>query len=138
MAKFIGAIHYKTDSLFMTFLLNLILVHPDDKFIGKVQTPAWELTPEENIRFYLDNNSINNLARLYTDYSRAVYISNERNQFGRFFNIAQLPILDKKNNLLECMTIWEKTKKKMIMKKNGIQWKIILMNHCGEILVLFT
>lgn len=108
----IGAIHYKTDSLFMTFLLNLILVHPDDKFIGKVQTPAWELTPEENIRFYLDNNSINNLARLYTDYSRAVYISNERNQFGRFFNIAQLPILDKKNNLLECMTIWEKTKKK--------------------------
>lgn len=108
----IGAIHYKTDSLFMTLLLNLILVHPVDKFKFKMQTPAWELTPEENIRFYLDNNSINNLARLYTDYSRAVYISNERNQFGRFFNIAQLPILDKKNNLLECMTIWKKVKNK--------------------------
>ena len=108
----IGAIHYKTDSLFMTLLLNLILVHPVDKFKFKMQTPAWELTPEENIRFYLDNNSINNLARLYTDYSRAVYISNERNQFGRFFNIAQLPILDKKNNLLECMTIWKKIENK--------------------------
>ncbi|OFK79606.1 hypothetical protein HMPREF2800_01485 [Anaerosphaera sp. HMSC064C01] len=106
----IGAIHYKTDNLFMTLLLNLILVHPDDKFRNKIQTPAWELTPEENIRFYLNNNNINNLARLYTDYSRAVYISNERDENGRFLNIAQLPALDKKNNLLECMTIWGRNK----------------------------
>lgn len=114
----IGAIHYKTDSLFVTLVLNLILVHPVDKFKFKIQTPAWELTPEDNIRFYLDNNSINNLARLYTDYSRAVYISNERNQFGRFFNIAQLPILNKKNNLLECMTIWKKIKNKNDNEEN--------------------
>lgn len=108
----IGAIHYKADNLFKTLLLNLVLVHPNEKFVGKMQTPAWELSPEENVRFYLENNSIDNLARLYTDYSRCVYIPKEENEFGRFFNIVQLPILDKKDNFLECMTIWEYVKKK--------------------------
>lgn len=108
----IGAIHYKADNLFKTLLLNLVLVHPNEKFVGKTQTPAWELSSEENVRFYLENNSIDNLARLYTDYSRCVYIPKEENEFGRFFNIVQLPILDKKDNFLECMTIWEYVKKK--------------------------
>ena len=113
----IGAIHYKADNLFKTLLLNLVLVHPNEKFAGKMQTPAWELSPEENVRFYLENNSIDNLARLYTDYSRCVYIPKEENETIGFFNIVQLPALDKKDNFLECMTIWEYVKKKDDAKK---------------------
>ncbi len=107
----IGGLHYKTDNLFNTLLLNLILVHPNDKFRYNIQTPLWEFSPKENIEYYLEENSIDNLARLYTDYSRAIKISKEENEYGKYIDIIQLPILDKKENLLECMTIWEKNKK---------------------------
>lgn len=113
----IGAIHYNDINLFRTLLLNLVLVHPLEKFIGKIQTPAWEFTPEDNVRFYLEKRSVDNLAKLYTDFSRAVYISNDKNKYGKYFTIAQLPILDKKNNFLECMTIWQKVKLKGVEEK---------------------
>lgn len=113
----IGAIHYNDINLFRTLLLNLVLVHPLEKFIVKIQKPAWELTPEENVRFYLEKRSVDNLAKLYTDYSRAVNVSNDKNKYGKYFTIAQLPILDKKNNFLECMTIWQKVKLKGVKEK---------------------
>ena len=108
----IGGLHYQTDQLYKTLLLNLVLVHPAQKFATSMQTPAWELTPAENIQFYVENHSIDNLARLYTDYSRAMRISDKENEFGGYLEIIQLPILDKKYNLLECMTIWKKNNKK--------------------------
>lgn len=137
----IGAIHYKADNLFKTLLLNLVLVHPNEQFVGKMQTPAWELSPEENVRFYLENNSIDNLARLYTDYSRCVYIPKEENEFGRFFNTIQLPVLDKKDNFLECMTIWEYVKKSSDTKKkwhpkenkmNEAMWRNFGLIYLGD------
>ena len=103
----IGGLHYKTDNLFKTLMLNLVLVHPSKKFITAIQRPAWEYSPEENIKFYLNCSKIDNLARLYTDYSRALRITNEENEFGRYLEIIQLPILDKKESFLECMTIWK-------------------------------
>lgn len=103
----IGGLHYKTDNLFKTLLLNLVLVHPSKKFITAIQSPAWEHSPEENIKFYLDDGKIDNLARLYTDYSRAMRISEKEDEYGRYLEIIQLPILDKKSSFLECMTIWE-------------------------------
>ena len=45
----IGGLHYQTDQLYKTLLLNLVLVHPDQKFATSMQIPAWELTPAENI-----------------------------------------------------------------------------------------
>lgn len=137
----IGAIHYKADNLFKTLLLNLVLVHPNEKFAGKMQTPAWELSPEENVRFYLENNSIDNLARLYTDYSRCVYIPKKENKFEIFFNTIQLPILDKKDNFLECMTIWEYVQKKRGEKKawypkennvNEAMWRNFGLIYLGD------
>lgn len=108
----IGGLHYKTDNLFKTLLLNLVLVHPSKKFITAIQSPAWEHSPEENIKFYLNNGRIDNLARLYTDYSRAIRISKTENEYGRYLEVIQLPILDKKDSFLECMTIWENIGKK--------------------------
>lgn len=103
----IGGLHYKTDNLFKTLLLNLVLVHPSKKFPTAIQSPAWEHTPEENIKFYLNDSKIDNLARLYTDYSRAIRISKTENEYGRYLEVIQLPILDKKDSFLECMTIWK-------------------------------
>lgn len=103
----IGGLHYKTDNLFKTLLLNLVLVHPSKKFTTDIQSPAWENTPEENIKFYLNDSKIDNLARLYTDYSRAIRISKTENEYGRYLEVIQLPLLDKKENYLECMTIWK-------------------------------
>lgn len=137
----IGGIHYKADNLFKTLLLNLVLVHPNEKFVGKKQIPAWELSPEENVRFYLENNSIDNLARLYTDYSRCVYIPRVENGFDIFFNTIQLPALDKKDNFLECMTIWEyvkkssDTKKKWYPKENKVNeamWRNFGLIYLGD------
>lgn len=108
----IGGLHYKTDNLFKTLLLNLVLVHPSKKFITAIQSPAWEHSPEENIKFYLNNGRIDNLARLYTDYSRDIRISKTENEYGRYLEVIQLPILDKKDSFLECMTIWENIGKK--------------------------
>lgn len=108
----IGGLHYKTDNLFKTLLLNLVLVHPSKKFITAIQNPAWEYSPEENIKFYLSARKIDNLARLYTDYSRAMRISEKEDKYGRYLEIIQVPILDKKYSFLECMTIWENIGKK--------------------------
>ena len=103
----IGGLHYKTDNLFKSLLLNLVLVHPSKKFPTAIQNPAWEYSPEENIKFYLNCSKIDNLARLYTDYSRAIRISKTENEYGRYLEVIQLPILDKKDSFLECMTIWK-------------------------------
>ncbi|OXZ31236.1 hypothetical protein B9N57_01470 [Finegoldia magna] len=103
----IGGLHYKTDNLFKTLMLNLALVHPSKKFINAIQRPAWEYSPEENIKFYINGSKIDNLARLYTDYSRAMRISEKKDKYGRYLEIIQLPILDKKYSFLECMTVWK-------------------------------
>lgn len=104
----ISGLHYKTNSMFETLLLNLILVHPEEQFRYSMQTPAWEFSPRENVMFYLQLKSVDNLARLYTDYSRAMQISKELDKvYGRCLDIVQLPVLDKNTNFLECMTVWK-------------------------------
>lgn len=103
----IGGLHYKSNNLFKTLLLNLVLVHPSKKFITAIQRPAWEYSPEENIKYYLNGSKIDDLARLYTDYSRAMRISEKKDKYGRYLEIIQLPILDKKDSFLECMTVWK-------------------------------
>lgn len=109
----IGGIHFNCNNLYKTLLLNLMLIHPENKFKNQMQTPAWEFTPDENIKFYLKDSKINNLARLYTDYDRCIFISDKNvDEWGKYLNIIQLPILDKSQNLLENMTIWEKNKDK--------------------------
>lgn len=118
----IGGLHYKTNSMFKTLLLNLILVHPELQFRYSMQTPAWEFSPRENVLFYLKLRSVDNLARLYTDYSRAMQISKELDkEYGRCLDIVQLPVLDKKNNFLECMTVWN-YKKDTKSKKDTQLW----------------
>ena len=58
----IGGLHYETDNLFKTLLLNFIIEHPREAYKYQIQTPAWELEPKENIKFYLKGGLIDNLA----------------------------------------------------------------------------
>lgn len=138
----IGGLHYETDNLFKTLLLNFIIEHPREAYKYQIQTPAWELEPKENIKFYLKGGLIDNLARLYTDYSRAMKISYEEDKKGKkdesvkgrgCLKIVQLPILNKKNNLLECMTIWNNGKNGKVALENEPYkslWRNFGMIYC--------
>lgn len=141
----IGGLHYETDNLFKTLLLNFIIEHPREAYKYQIQTPAWELEPKENIKFYLKDGLIDNLARLYTDYSRAMKISYKKDKKGKkgkkdesvkghgCLKIVQLPILNKKNNLLECMTIWNNEKKEKVAQENKPYeslWRNFGMIYC--------
>ena len=138
----IGGLHYETDNLFKTLLLNFIIEHPREAYKYQIQTPAWELEPKENIKFYLKDGLIDNLARLYTDYSRAMKISYEEDKKGKkdesvkgrgCLKIVQLPILNKKNNLLECMTIWNNGKNGKVALENEPYkslWRNFGMIYC--------
>lgn len=146
----IGGLHYETDNLFKTLLLNFIIEHPREEYKYQIQMPAWEWDPNKNMEFYLNGGSIDNLARLYTDYSRAMKISYEdkedkKGKKGksveehRCLRIVQLPILNKENNLLECMTIWnykkdgKKGKKEKVAQENKPYeslWRNFGMIYC--------
>ncbi len=140
----IGGLHYETDNLFKTLLLNLVIEHPGEAYKYQMQTPAWEFEPEENIKFYLKGGLIDNLARLYTDYSRAIKISHEEDKENKkdkkdkseghgCLKIVSLPILNKKNNLLECMTIWNNGKNGKVALENEPYkslWRNFGMIYC--------
>lgn len=131
----IGGLNYKVDNLFETLLLNFIIAHPEERYRYNIQRPSWEFTPSENTEFYLNKNgsSIDNLARLYTDYGRAIKIVNQENIYDGSLESVQLPILDKKYNLLECMTIWDKQKNAFNFSKRKTYeslWRNFGMIYC--------
>ncbi|KAA9302306.1 type I-E CRISPR-associated protein Cse1/CasA [Aerococcus sp. UMB8608] len=103
----IGGIYLEGDNLLETLLLNCIAVHPYDKFWGKQQKPAWEFAPAENIEGYFTDFAPDNLAELYTLWSRAVYIDPETDLSQPFeCQLVKLPDLRHTNQFLEPMTLW--------------------------------
>ncbi|MCJ1995820.1 type I-E CRISPR-associated protein Cse1/CasA [Lactococcus piscium] len=103
----LGGVYPSGDNLFATILLNLALVHPEPEFI-QMQTPIWE---EENNKIQLDKfrklNQVNNLAFLYTNWSRAITMPDEYNENDEFsISVIKLPEILHQNNFLELMTEW--------------------------------
>ena len=72
----IGGIALEGNSLFETLMLNLVLVHPEPAY-QKQQNPCWEYSSSEMIQYYFSGRDYDNLAALYTDWSRAVYIDTD-------------------------------------------------------------
>lgn len=104
----LGGIYFTGDNLFETLMLNLVLVHPQE-FNEYRQRPAWEFSASENVYEALTISLINNLAGLYTRYSRAVYI-NPYADFSNDFSleVVKLLNLEHQNQNLELMTTWRK------------------------------
>lgn len=111
----IGGIYVNGENLFETFMLNLILVHPN--LDTKIQKPCWEYENEELIQNYLKNKEIDNLAELYTNWSRAIYINSNYSLCDDFqFSVIKLPEINHENNFLECMTLLKYDEKEKIYR----------------------
>ena len=92
----LGAIFYKGDNLFKTLMLNFIILNPADlESSYKIQKPAWEFSDDYLMKKYLNYLPIDNLAELYTVYSRAIYINPNRKEYDDFsMNLVKLPEVD--------------------------------------------
>lgn len=115
----IGGTYLSGNNLLETILLNLVLVHPFEQYIGSVEMPCWELKPSEVIENNLLSKPINNLAELYTLWSKAVFlnnINNEKNDEGDYvLQVAKLKAPDLENFFIEPMTNFKlKSKKDLI------------------------
>lgn len=113
----LGGIYLEGNNLFETLMLNMLIVHPEEEFNGKIQKPCWEYESEELLEKYMTfvnmntNVSVDNIAELYTLWARAIHIDPNTNINEPFyFNIVKLPDLNHQNQFLEPMTTWRYNK----------------------------
>ena len=102
-------------------MLNCILSSDFDKKLSdevRMQIPAWERSPRENVDAYF-HNKLDNRASLYTSWSRAISFM-ENYLEGESFHCfsAKLPKIDSVENFMEPMTCWEFNKDKFTPKKH--------------------
>lgn len=103
----IGGVYTGGRNLFETLWLNCALLHPEEAYRTTRQRPCWEETGNEVVQKYLKEEAIDNLAELYTNWSRAVYIDPETDEKSIFsFQTVKLPQIEHSNQFLEPMTLW--------------------------------
>lgn len=103
----LGGIFLQGDNLYETLVLNLVLVHPVKDYVGKIEKPCWEYTSAEVLQSYFPRLMPDNLAELYTIWSRAIYIDPETDFNDPFsFDIVKLPDLEHEEAFIEPMTVW--------------------------------
>ena len=108
----IGGIYLTGENLFETLILNTILDHPEEQYNFKIQKPCWEYSDQQILKYYLeDGPNPDNLAELYTNWSRAIYIDPNVDMKDKFnFDIVKLPEISHTDNFLEPMTLWRLNK----------------------------
>ncbi|MGI6689163.1 MAG: type I-E CRISPR-associated protein Cse1/CasA [Christensenellales bacterium] len=104
----IGGLALEGNNLFETLMLNLVLLHPEPEYQATQQKPCWEYNSAAMIQHYFSGQDYDNLAALYTNWSRAIYID-PNVDFKKSFecHIVKLPDIKHDNNFLEPMTIWQ-------------------------------
>lgn len=94
-------------NLFETLMLNYIPVHSEKRFMVTVQKPCWEYDGEAVIARLIEGKPINNLAELYTNWSRAIFLNPDADMRKAIsVEIAKLPAIQHIDQFLEPMTIW--------------------------------
>lgn len=107
----LGGVYLKGDNLFETLMLNLALFYEGVDNCFNIQKPCWEMSSSELIEFYMYNGTFDNLAGLYTAWSRAVYIDPNLDLKKPFkCSIVKLPEINHRDNFLEPMTLWKYNK----------------------------
>jgi len=107
----LGCIYLSGENLFQTLMLNLIQVSNEypEKILSN-KTPIWERDFESIVLSKIYQEAPNNLAELYTNWSRLVTFD------GNFDNTeicpVGLPSFDGSNFFLEPMTLWTYSAKK--------------------------
>ncbi|MBD3949329.1 type I-E CRISPR-associated protein Cse1/CasA [Tuanshanicoccus lijuaniae] len=104
----LGGLYLVGSNLFETLMLNLVLVHPEKNIVMNHQKPSWEISAEEKIKAISSTIPIDNLAELYTSWSRAIYIDPQTDLQKPFsFEIVKLPDLLHEDHFIEPMTVWK-------------------------------
>lgn len=104
----IGGVYLSGDNLFQTIMLNMALVHPEEPYQEKsFPKPLWEKTPRETVDYLMESPEVDNLAELYSNWSRAIYIDPEI-EFEKGFECVpiKLPEIRHQDQFLEMMTTW--------------------------------
>lgn len=103
----IGGVFPEGDTLYDSLLLNCVLVHPEAEFRNQIQRPSWEFSGRKIVDDLLESKIVNNLAELYTNWSRAICIDSNFDFDTAFsFEIVKLPEIQHDNQFLELMTLW--------------------------------
>lgn len=106
----LGGIFLKGDNVFETLIMNFMPESPKDseEFIGRIQRPCWESEGSTVIQRLCSGSSIDNLAELYTNWSRAVYIDPESDMAEPIkIDVVKLPEIDHSEKSIEPMTLWK-------------------------------
>ncbi|AYW48819.1 type I-E CRISPR-associated protein Cse1/CasA [Tetragenococcus osmophilus] len=103
----IGGTYLEGKNLYETLLLNLVLIDSQEMQLKNSQKPSWEYSGDDLINWYFSERKIDNIAELYTNWSRAIYINPEIDINKPFeFNIVKLPDIYHQNQFVEPMTTW--------------------------------
>lgn len=107
----IGGLYLEGNNIFETLLYNLMLIHPESQYRYNKQCPCWEYSGEDILRKNLIEKPIDNLAELYTNWSRAIYLNPERDLHEPIeIYIAKLAVINHRDAFVEPMTIWNLNK----------------------------
>lgn len=107
----LGGIFLQGNNFFETLMMNYIPeLDPDNKdFSGRVQNPCWEADGSSIVNRLSQESYIDNLAELYTNWSRAIYICPELDLTEPIeIHVVKLPEIEHTDKSIEPMTLWRK------------------------------
>ena len=109
----LGGIYLKGRNLFETLVINYIPGCPSDnqKLSGRIQKPCWEFSGKDVVERLCAESFIDNLAELYTNWGRAIFIALETDPSEPVeIQIVKLPEIEHSEYSIEPMTLWKKSK----------------------------
>lgn len=109
----IGGICMAGDDFFETLMMNLVLCHPEEKDVWHRQRPCWEFEIGAFLDKLLRGEQPDNLAELYTNWARAVWIDPETQANAAIcLDMVKVPEIIHEEQVLELMTLWKTPPKK--------------------------
>lgn len=105
----IGGIYLQGSTIFETLIMNYMPESPIDNhhFSGRIQKPCWETSGREVVSRLCQERFIDNLAELYTNWSRAIYIDPSLDMSEPVkISVVKLPEIEHTQKSIEPMTLW--------------------------------
>lgn len=110
----LGGIFLQGNNMFETLVMNFMPESPTDNpmFSGRIQKPCWEAGGSAVVQRICNESPIDNLAELYTNWSRAVYIDPEMDISGPVeISVVKLSEIEHTERSIEPMTLWRRNSK---------------------------
>ena len=106
----LGGLFLQGNNVFETLVMNYIPGSAVDNqdFSGRVQKPCWEANGSDIVNRLSQESYIDNLAELYTNWSRAIYINPNIDLTEPVeINVVKLPEIEHTEKTIEPMTLWK-------------------------------